>query len=142
MRRFYEDGEMDEINRRFNEGGILYFIERTDTHQFFYEPLRMKTTADPYIPDEYVDWSDTIHFMMILSGGFLTKEAAEKENNFTECGCRYCGNGSKKIPTIVTEHEFVFQSAVAFKNKNNGCMQNDDYLKCELPKGSCNLCKF
>lgn len=99
--------EMDEIYKRFNKGGILYFIERTEKNQFYYKPLNLKTSADEYTPDQGIDWSDTIHSMMILSGGFLTKEDAEKENSFTTGGCRYCGHGSTIIPTIVTEHEFV-----------------------------------
>lgn len=107
MNRFYEDGELDEIHRRFKEGGTLYFIERTDTNDFFYTPLVMTTSNDHFIPDRFTAWSDKINLTTVLSGGFLTRESAEKENNFTECGCRYCGNGSKKIPTIVSEHEFV-----------------------------------
>lgn len=107
MNRFYEDGELDEIHRRFKEGGILYFIERTDTNQFYYSPPIMTTSNDLFIPDRFTAWSESINLTTVLSGAFLTKERAEEENNFTECGCRYCGNGSNKIPTIVREHEFV-----------------------------------
>lgn len=98
---------MDEISRRFKEGGALWFIQRTDTNQFWYQPFRMRTTAHRHEPDEHVAWADAIHLMMILLGGFLTKEDAEKYNNFTESGCRYCGHGSHKISTIIIEHEFI-----------------------------------
>ena len=104
--RFYKDGEQEEIYKIFNEGGILYFIERTDTNQFFYEPFRIMFSHESYIPDRDIGWDNVIN-CGTLSGSFLTKEEAEKYNNFTQLGCRYCGHGSKSISTKVTEHEFV-----------------------------------
>lgn len=106
MNRYFKDGEQEEINKRFDNGGILWFIERTDTNQFFYEPLLLKSSNDPFVPDENTGWSNTLtHYN--LTGAFLNKEDAEKYDTFTECGCRYCGNGATKIPTKITEHEFV-----------------------------------
>ena len=96
-----------EVYKRFNEGGILYFIERTDTNKFLYEPLRTETTADLYIPDVNVEWTDNIN-LLTLSKVFLTKEDAEKNKpKLSQGGCRYCEHGSKPIPIEITEHEFV-----------------------------------
>ncbi len=105
MNRFYKEEEQEQVHNRFNNGGVLWFIERTDTNQFFYEPLRIERSHDEFVPDSGVDWMDNIS-LFGLSGAFLTKEDAEKYNNFTQGGCRYCGNGSKKIPTKITEHIF------------------------------------
>ena len=107
MTRFYQKGEFEEIYQRFNEGGILYFIERKDTNQFYSERMLMMNTSHANHPDEEVEWLDSLGGIFGLSGAFLTKEDAEKHNHFTQGGCRHCEHGSTKIPTIVTEHEFV-----------------------------------
>lgn len=97
----------EEVYRIFNEGGILYFIERTDTNEYYYEPLRNTASNSPYIPDSNIAWSKTIDWFT-LSGAFLSKEDAEEyQPKPTEGGCRYCHHGAIEIPTIITEHEFV-----------------------------------
>lgn len=108
--RIYDKDEMNEVFRRTEEGGILYFIERTDTNEFAYSESRPNSGMSNH-PDFGMSdtrWTNDVSFFKMGTGMFLTKEAAEKCNGiFHEDGCPFCGNGSKEIPTIVTEHEFV-----------------------------------
>jgi len=108
--RYFEDGQIEEVYKRFDEGGILYFIKRTDTNQFFYTPMHIGFVHDYRGPDSNVGWEDSIGSLNSRSGAFLTREDAEEKaemwGGFTQGGCRHCGNGSEPIPTIVIENEF------------------------------------
>lgn len=93
----------------FQEGGVLWLIERTDTNEFLQKKLKMWQSNKP---DTWLDtflWSKNIGFFNVF---FLTKEDAEKElqspfMRLTEGGCHCCGHGSTEIPVAITEHEFV-----------------------------------
>lgn len=114
-----------EVYRRLEKGGILWLIERTDTNEFLIEEQINIANGcfGPYpgsIPSTRDIWTRQIPTKMSLqyttAHYFLTKEDAEHgiRHSYSEGGCRHCGHGSKKIPTIITEHEFVAQD---FKKK-------------------------
>jgi hypothetical protein len=106
---YYLPEYIEEVYRRFDQGGILYFIERTDTNQFLLNPLSGGYKShQEYIPDSDVGWSDDISFFN-LSEAHLSEEYAKEfgKTNLTEGGCRYCHNNAKQIPIKITEHEFV-----------------------------------
>jgi len=52
---------MDELLRRFNEGGTIWLIERTDTNQFYDSPggLSIHTFGKGY-NKRYCKWRDKI----------------------------------------------------------------------------------
>ena len=97
-----------ETTRRQNEGGILWFIERTDTNEFLWFNLRVFDRDFNRRENEtYINWSKEAG-VFPMTCAYLTKEDAEKNcPELTEGGCQHCGHNSKKIPTIVTEHEFI-----------------------------------
>jgi len=103
-RRNYSAKEYDKILDIFLKGGILYFIEN-EKGELYYEHLHFENPS-PRL-DEITGWADKMHSVVAIQGAFLTREDAEKVNNFTEGGCRCCGNNAIKIPTIVTEYEFL-----------------------------------
>ena len=71
--REYADDEIDELYSRFINGGVLYFYERTDTHQFCHEDF-----------DGVVTWRESVQ----PATGFLSRTDAEKYMcDFTEGGC-------------------------------------------------------
>lgn len=106
---FFDTKEyMEECVRRFNEGGTLWLIERTDTNEFYRAPTEphIHTFGKGY-NTRHCSWSKTIDVFIAVSG-FLTEEDA-KQFQFTrdgiEYGCSNCGYGG--TPVKVTEHEFV-----------------------------------
>ena len=107
--RIYETEEIDKILKIKNEGGILYLIERTDTNEYAYSKAKPDSfrTNSPNFGMVDVLWTKEINEFHLYTGMFLTRQDAEKYSNLTEDGCRFCGNGSKKIPTVITEHEFI-----------------------------------
>jgi len=108
MFRIHEEKEMNEIFNRFNNGGVLWFFERTDTNEIYYENcFAMRHTHQYVHPDEDIRWGKTPDLVM-LNFAFLTKEDAEKHKpKITVGGCRYCNHGSTDIPIDIVEHEFV-----------------------------------
>ncbi len=97
----------EECLNRYQDGGLLWLIERTDTNEFCYKQLKtwQSNKSETWRPSFL--WSKDISFFHMF---FLTKEDAEKELQFlnlTEGGCHCCGYGSTEISIIVTEHEFV-----------------------------------
>lgn len=99
---------IEELFRRFQEGGIIWLIERTDTHEFYYPSMspRIHVFGKGEIP-RYCQWHKEIT-MFVATSGFLTKEDAVKYSwmrDGFERGCPNCGYGG--IPTTITEHEFV-----------------------------------
>lgn len=101
----------------FNNGGTLWVVERTDTNQFLMkESALMGRPSMHDIPHilRKNKWVDQIPsaseiFMYSRENFYPTKELAEKfsPKTITEGGCECCGNGSKEVPFILTEHEFV-----------------------------------
>ncbi len=106
---FFDTKEyMDELVRRFKEGGTIWLIERTDTNEFYYPDL------SPHIhtfckgdSERHCQWHKEIS-IMVAAKGFLTKEDAEKykwHRDGFERGCPNCGHGG--VPVTITEHEFI-----------------------------------
>lgn len=98
---------IEECINRYQDGGTLWLIERTDTNMFCYKEIKFRYTNKPETWCDSYLWSKDIHFFTCF---FLTKEDAENEikhMNLTEGGCSCCGHGSKQIPVIITEHEFL-----------------------------------
>ena len=119
----------DEVYRRMKEGSVLWIIERTDTSpnnflmEEYFDRATGSWTSEVDTQDVWVDKVPVAGFMNYSTSRFyLTKERAEEENKykFNEGGCRSCGNGSKEIPTIITEHEFVpeFDFKLTIKDGN------------------------
>ncbi len=104
MPRIYNEKQTEEVYKRFMKGGTLWFIERTDTNCFLFEPITLNTHSH-LPPIGKIEWAETIS-IFILSGAFLTKGDAEIHSNLTEGGCSCCGHGSKPIPIKITEHLF------------------------------------
>lgn len=97
----------DECFNRFNNGGTLWIVERTDTNEFLSPNLEMssanKLRSKPFV------WAKKLTFMEAMVA-YLTKEDAEKDLPFLllrEGGCVCCGAGSTPIPVEIREHEFV-----------------------------------
>lgn len=101
----YTQEQYDKISDIKKNGGYLWAIERTDTHEFLQHHIEFRTTHDPRRPR--LKWDSQIHAFTRL---FLSKEDAEKEAKemkMIEGGCQCCGYGGKQIPIEATEHEFV-----------------------------------
>lgn len=113
--RLFDEEEHEEIFKRVQEGGVLFLIERTDTNEFCYhERFCLVKSHDP--PPK-TKWDARVD-CLLGTEMFLTKEDAEKhKDGFREGGCERCGNGSREIPTIVSEHEFVPSTNI--KNEKN-----------------------
>lgn len=99
---------LSELERRFNEGGIIWLLERTDTNQFYLSDLspHVHTFGKGY-GARHCNWSNQIDLMVVLSG-FLSKEDADKYGwclDGFERGCSNCGHGG--IPVKIADHEFV-----------------------------------
>ena len=93
----------------YQNGGILWLIERTDTNEFCYKKMKMWQSNKPETYHDIYLWSKDIYFFHVF---FLTKEDAENElkfMNLNEGGCHCCGNGSTAIPIEITEHEFLLR---------------------------------
>jgi hypothetical protein len=104
--RYYQDEEQNKIHLIFERGGTLYFIERIDTNEFWYDSFWSKISHTGNVKDSNGDsWAKEID-VGTLSGAFLTKEQAENRLPIYEGGCETCGNGAKEIKCIVSEHEF------------------------------------
>ena len=91
----------------YQNGGVLWLIERTDTNEFCYKELKMWQSNKPETWHDTYLWSKEIGFFHVF---FLTKEDALKGLDYMDLrqgGCHCCGHGSKAIPTEITEHEFV-----------------------------------
>lgn len=97
----------DEVYRRYNESGTLFFVKRTDTNQYYCEPFFLYNSPHQYKDADYkVSWVENIG-LFELSGGFLTTEDAKQYvGKFTQGGCRHCLHGSEEIPTIIVELKF------------------------------------
>lgn len=91
----------------YQNGGILWLIEKKDTGEFCQRELKMWESNKPETWHDTYLWSKNISFFTIF---FLTKEDAEKGLDYMdlrEGGCHCCGHLSKSIPVLITEHEFV-----------------------------------
>lgn len=98
-------------------GGSLWVVERTDTNQFMVRRsnFKIRSSNDPPASFNPIEWQDNIpqykgSFLNFLTEDFYpTKELADKfaPKEIREGGCKHCGNGSKKVPIKLTEHEFV-----------------------------------
>lgn len=100
----------DEVHNRHENGGILWFIKRTDTNQFLRKNINFYHSSIHENTQPEFDWNDEICGIFGLTMAFLSKKDAEKElrfANLTEGGCSCCGHGSKEIPIEITEHEFI-----------------------------------
>ena len=106
--RIYNEEEHEEIYKRTQEGGIVYLIERTDTNEYAYEEMLGMQRSDNFKLPRIL-WVNHLNSFGMVGSMFLTKKDAEKINKggFREGGCHCCGHGSKEIPTIVTEHEYL-----------------------------------
>ena len=102
-----ENEYIEKCTSAFTEGGVLWLIERTDTNEFCYKQPKIWQSNKPDTWHDTILWSKDISFFHVF---FLTKEDAEDElqhMSLNEGGCHCCGNGSTKIPVIITEHIFV-----------------------------------
>jgi len=121
-----------ELSRIRDEGGILWFIERTDTNKFLRLSLGFfDGGAHSERNTDMVNWDDVVGAFP-MTHAYLTKEDAEKNipTEMTEGGCRHCGHKSKAIPMIVTEHEFVPDAP---KNKCIVCeVDTDNEVWCDM----------
>jgi hypothetical protein len=97
---------IDRVFEIRKNGGILYLIERTDTHEFLFKVWDWNISN--HKPKRKTEgWSKEISFLTV---GFLTLKDAEEEMKWmdlTEGGCYCCGHGSKDLPVLITEHEFL-----------------------------------
>jgi len=101
-----------ELSRRRDHGGILWFIERTDTNEFLRLSLGFHDGgAHSEGNRDFLNWDKQVG-VFPMTHAYLTKEDAEEymPKEIKEGGCLHCGNGSKPIPMTVTEHEFVAPS--------------------------------
>lgn len=100
---------IEEVYRRSEEGGKLYFIKRTDTNQYLYNPAIGKgwRSNQEHIPDEDIAWSDELGFFN-LSEAHLSRAYAKEfgKTKLTEGGCRYCHHKAKKIPITIVMQNF------------------------------------
>ena len=96
-----------EINKRRYEGGVLWFIERTDTHEFLNFNVGVFDSDHSNNSQNLINWSSLVGVFPMTHAYLTIEDAKENIPELTEGGCRHCGNGSKKIPMVVTEHEFV-----------------------------------
>ena len=71
--REYKENEIMEIHDRFHNGGKLWVFERTDTNQFYHEPIQSVTFHEKF----RIEWVNEINDFIITSA-FLSKEDAEK----------------------------------------------------------------
>lgn len=105
----------EEVFRRTQEGGTLWFIERMDTNQvaFVSTPFSNMYSNSPDFGLQQLTWGSaktwTFGFL-----GFLTEEDAQRYINnpdpgvrFSEGGCHCCGNGSTPIEVKPTKHLYI-----------------------------------
>jgi len=107
--RFYKDREQDEIHRRYNEGGTLWFIEKVDTGMYHYIPVVDTTNVHSAASPFNGAWTNTIDWHT-LTGAFLTEaDATTVAETITEGGCDCCGSGSTPVITNIIDHTIVIQ---------------------------------
>lgn len=103
------------VTEIMEKGGSLWVVERTDTNQCLIKELDLNLISPHDTFSILPNWKETLPN---LNNGVLhcsaasfypTKELAKKfaPKEIREGGCRCCGNGSKKVPIKLTEHEFV-----------------------------------
>jgi hypothetical protein len=91
----------------FSNGGTLWLIQRTDTHEFCCLEFMMFNSSKPETYNDRYSWKRDISFFHVFS---LTKEDAEfrsKSMYLFEGGCKCCGHGSKTIPLTFVELKFL-----------------------------------
>jgi hypothetical protein len=105
---------LKEVQNVIENGGVLYFIERTDTNEFAYEKpsLNSEFSSSPNYGSKDLVWMKEVSLFIGLAFSlcYLTKEEAQEEldiRSWMEGGCHVCHNGGNKIPVEVTEHLFV-----------------------------------
>ncbi len=79
----------------FQKGGMLWLVERTDTHEYLGHSLEMWNSNEP--TTEHYPWYTGISFMTRF---FFTREDAETE-------MKYICPTMAIIPMVVSEHTFA-----------------------------------
>lgn len=89
----------NELLMRYKSGGVIWLIEKTDTHEFYIAPGVEVNSTPNYYHEINCMWSLQINEMVVMSG-FLSKEDADAFS-WTKQGI------SKYISVDVFEHEFI-----------------------------------
>lgn len=106
--RIFDQEYQSQCFNIYEKGGILYLIERIDTHEFLYKELKAFQSNKPSTYHDSYKWNKNISYFTVF---FLTQEDAQnflKIVEMKEGGCHCCGHGKTDIAIQVTEHEFIY----------------------------------
>ena len=105
--RYITEDYRNKIESIIENGGTLWVVERTDTHQFAFETNLYNPVHQPQIR---LEWTDTLDMGRFMGEYYLylSKEDFDKENlTLRDGACEHCRGGGTEIPIVCIEHEFV-----------------------------------
>lgn len=104
---------IQEVMKRHKEGGSLWIVERTDTHEFYAPSMELSVhTFGKGYNKRHCQWYDTIN-LFVLSAAYLSKADYELCGWQLDVkrGCSNCGYGGDPIEC----NEHVFENGIEKK---------------------------